>query len=51
MALGRAASATDHAQEAKCAYPENKAVRRLACSYLDFEHCWPEQVSESRILE
>ena len=37
MALGSAASATDNAQEAKCAYPENKAVRRLAYSCLDFE--------------
>jgi len=51
MALGSAASATDNAQEAKCAYPENKAVRRLAYSCLDLSHCWPEQFSESRILQ
>jgi len=42
-----------HAQETKhvCPFSRNKAVRRLACSCLDFEHCWPEQFSESRILQ
>jgi hypothetical protein len=48
----RGCLATDPRARAKHAsLLKNKAVRRLACSCLNFESYWPEQFSESRILQ
>ncbi len=52
--LAATAQRLTQAQEAKRARlssKENKAVRRLAWLCLDLSHCWPEQFSESRILQ